>query len=259
MPLPRAARQFDEISPEYDATRPPLDPETVAGIVRVLGEHGVRSVLEVGVGTGRVAGPLAAGGLRVTGVDAARGMLARARAKGLERLVRGSAYRPPFRPGAFDAALFVHVLHVLDDPPRAITVAGDVASGLVFGLVRPRSGTEGERSAGWSARRRVYEILSEEGYAVARDRPGGPGGRERELLATWPPDELVVIADRTVTEPIGRTLDLMARRASRHVLDVPPEALARAVDAVRREVGDRTFTFRRGEALAAWRPRAAAA
>ncbi len=259
MPLPDAARQFDQISPEYDATRPPLEPETVLGIVRVLRAHGVRDLLEVGVGTGRVAVPLADTGLRVTGVDAARGMLSRARAKGLSRLVRGSAYRLPFKEGAFDAAIFVHVLHVLDEPARAIAEAARAAPKGVYGLVRPGTGDEPERAEGWGARRRVFEILRAQGYEVSGRGRGWPHRRERELLASFPPDELVVLADRTVTEPVARMLDMMARRASRHVLDVPPEALARAVEEVRREVGDRTFTFRRIEALAAWRSPPAAA
>jgi SAM-dependent methyltransferase len=173
--------------------------------------------------------------------------------------VRGSAYRLPFRAAAFDAAIFVHVLHVLDEPQRAIAEAARVAPGGVFGLVRPGSGTERERSGAWDARRRVFEILKDQGYAVARDGRGGPHRKERELLAALPPDELVVLGDRTVTEPVARSLDMIARRASRHILDVPPEALAQAVDTVRREVGDRTFTFRRVEALATWRPRSAAA
>lgn len=52
------------------------------GAVRCLRElAGTGSVLELGVGTGRLALPLAAGGLRVHGVDASEEMLARLRAK----------------------------------------------------------------------------------------------------------------------------------------------------------------------------------
>ncbi|MQC17312.1 MAG: class I SAM-dependent methyltransferase [Chloroflexi bacterium] len=45
---------------------------------RLVEIHGAR-VLELGVGTGRIAGPLAGGGAKVTGVDLSEGMLAIAR------------------------------------------------------------------------------------------------------------------------------------------------------------------------------------
>ncbi len=259
MPLPEAAREFDRISPEYDATRDPLDPETVRKITEALADRGVGDLLEVGVGTGRVAAPLLASGVRVTGLDASRGMLARARAKGIPRLVRGNAYHLPFADRAFDATIFVHVLHVLDDPRSAIGEAARVARQGTFALVRPREGPPDRRRGAFSARQIVYRILREEGYAIPARGRWGPGAKERELLESYPPDQLLTLTDRTVTEPLARTLDMISRRASRHVLDVPPEALARAVEAARAEVGDRTFTYHRVEALAAWAPRAAVA
>ncbi len=258
MPFPQAAREFDRISPEYDATRDPLDPETVRKVSEALREHGVSDLLEVGVGTGRVAAPLLASGVRVTGLDASQGMLSRARAKGIPRLVRGNAYRLPFADRSFDATLFVHVLHVLDEPPVAIAEASRVARRGTFALVRPREGPPDRMGEGFSARRIVYRVLREQGYDIPSVGRRGPGAKERELLATYPPDQLVTLTDRTVTEPLARTLDMISRRASRHVLDVPPEALARAIEVARAEVGDRTFTYHRVEALATWVPRAEA-
>ncbi|HTZ61525.1 MAG TPA: class I SAM-dependent methyltransferase [Thermoplasmata archaeon] len=253
MPLPSAARDFDRISPEYDATRDPLDPETLRKIVEVLGARSITRLLEIGVGTGRVARPLLDAGVAVTGVDASRGMLARARAKGLPRLVRGNAYRLPFADRSFDAALFVHVLHVLDTPRAAIAEAARVARGGTLALVRPREGPPAERGPALSARRIVYRILGEQGYPIPPAGARGPGTKERDLLAAYPPDELLVLTEREVTEPLARSLDMMERRASRHTLDVPPEVIARAVAAARAEVGDRTFRYRRVEALASWR------
>ncbi len=61
-----------------------------------------------------------------------------------------------------------------------------------------------------------------------------------------------MIVDREVTEPLSRRLDMLEQRASRHVLRVPPDALRRAAAEARREVGDRTVTFRRVEAMATW-------
>ncbi|EQD70545.1 Methyltransferase type 11 domain protein, partial [mine drainage metagenome] len=86
-----------QIAPVYDDTREAFEAETIDRIAAELRAESVGSLLEVGVGTGRVAVPLAERGLHVTGVDASLGMMGRARTKGLERLVRGSAYRLPDR------------------------------------------------------------------------------------------------------------------------------------------------------------------
>ena len=70
--------------------------------------------LEIGVGTGRIAIPLAQAGVKLVGVDLSREMLGRLRAKGdAVPVVQGDATRLPFRDGAFDAAIAAHVLHLI--------------------------------------------------------------------------------------------------------------------------------------------------
>ena len=54
---------------------------TVAALVRLSEMAGGGRVLELGVGTGRLAIPLAETGLTVTGIDVSPAMLARLRAK----------------------------------------------------------------------------------------------------------------------------------------------------------------------------------
>jgi SAM-dependent methyltransferase len=247
-----APAEFDQIARVYDDTREPLDPGVLASMVRTLSGWGIRSVLEIGVGTGRVAVPLRAQGLEVTGVDASRGMLDRARAKGLDRLVRGSAYRLPFASGTVDAALFVHVLHILEEPARAIAEAQRVGRLGVAGLVRPARAAEPPPDPAQRPRRRVIERLRAQGIPVSDRAAGGPPLRERRLLETYPPQRLVTLDARDVTEPLARELDLFARGASRWTLRVPPDALAKAVDEVRAEVGDRRRTYHRVIALALW-------
>jgi SAM-dependent methyltransferase len=254
MPTAIVAREFDAISPEYDATRSPLDSATLDGLARVLRDRGVRRFLEVGVGTGRIASPLGELGFDVTGVDASPGMLALARQKGLTSLVRGSAYRLPFPDEAFDATLFVHVLHVLDDPPLALHEASRVSRSGAFALVHPGTGSESRTGEPDEGRTVFFRALAKEGFPPP-NRTGGPRARERLILDLLPPDELIVLSDREVTAPLARILSMFERRASRHALQVPPEALARAVASARAELGDRTSTFRRIEALATWNRR----
>jgi ubiquinone/menaquinone biosynthesis C-methylase UbiE len=254
VPTREVAAQFDQISLAYDDTREPLAPTTVDRLAEVLRSGGVTSILEVGVGTGRVARPLIERGFDLTGLDPSPGMLAKARAKGLPRLVRGSGYRLPFASGSVDGALFVHVLHLLDTPRAAIAESNRVARRGTFALVRPRSAPAPARAEAFSARRTVYRILAEQGYPMPAEQRGGPPARERRLLEELPPDDLVVLVDEPVTESASRSLEMIARRASRHTLNIPAEALARAVEAARAEIGDRTVTYQRVEALATWRP-----
>lgn len=252
MAVQRAGAEFDEISEVYDATREPLEPEAVDAIASTLLGWGIRRVLEVGVGTGRIAVPLAARGPEVTGIDASWGMLARAKAKGVTRLVRGSAYRLPFPDRTFDTALFVHVLHLLEDPTAALTEAARVARCGVTALVRPPVARETDDRQGLSARRIVVDRLRAEGVPLPDQARGGPPSRERQLLVQFPPDRLVTVSEDDVTEPLADQLKIFERRASRWTLRVPPEKLARAVEDARQQVGDRTHTYHRVRALAFW-------
>ncbi|NJL95295.1 MAG: class I SAM-dependent methyltransferase [Anaerolineae bacterium] len=92
-------------------------------------------MLEIGVGTGRIAYPVALAGCQVTGFDVSAEMLAQTRASqpsGLSerlRLVRADMQAMPFAARQFDAALAVHVLHLSKDLP---TVLAEIAR-----LLRP--------------------------------------------------------------------------------------------------------------------------
>jgi len=75
----------DAIADFYDELHAIPADDAVATIAELAGPNG--KVLELGVGTGRVAIPLAARGLAVVGVDVAESMLAKMRAKpGAERV-----------------------------------------------------------------------------------------------------------------------------------------------------------------------------
>lgn len=245
------AAEFDRISEVYDETRDPLDPSTVGALAESLHLAGVTSVLEVGVGTGRVAIPLGERGLEVTGLDASRGMLARARSKGLVRLLRGSALHLPLGDGAFDAILFVHVLHVLDDPLAALREATRVGRVGAFALVHPQ-GDPGRVSSRREdePRRLLREILVEQGYPMPVR--SSLSEKERDLMASFPPDSTRVLGEKDVTESLRSRIDRLAKRGHRNLLDIPPDALAKAIATARERVGERTVTYHRVEALATW-------
>ena len=122
--MPASARQplrsFDRVAETYDATR--TAPAHVAtavtdALLRVLrGTADAPRLLEVGIGTGRIAVPLAVAGVRVTGIDISAKMLEVLRGKcGDIHVVLAEAAQLPFRAASFDAALFVHILHLVPD------------------------------------------------------------------------------------------------------------------------------------------------
>ncbi|HYA70593.1 MAG TPA: class I SAM-dependent methyltransferase [Thermoplasmata archaeon] len=247
----KAQRDFDTISAVYDETRQPLDDGTIERLLDYLRRHAWNSVLEVGVGTGRIARPLMDGGFRLVGLDASRGMLSRARAKGVPDLVHGTAYRLPFSDRTFDTALFVHVLHILDDAGAGLREATRVSRGGVL-AVMDRGPEDPGRDAIEEASPR--ELLRKELAALGYPdllRPS-PRLKEREILRAFPPKEIHLLSDREVTEPLSRPLDTIEKRGYRHVLDVPPDLLARAVAAARARVGSRTTTYRRRESVVWW-------
>ncbi|MDP9237858.1 MAG: class I SAM-dependent methyltransferase [Chloroflexota bacterium] len=113
-------KSFDRVADIYDETRglpPEAEREIAAGIARELREIAPEPrLLEVGIGTGRIAVPLAAAGVRVAGIDISPKMLGHLRAKRTDiDVLLAEAARPPLRDASFDAALFVHILHLVPD------------------------------------------------------------------------------------------------------------------------------------------------
>ncbi len=132
---------FDRAAHFYDATRQ-LPTHVAAAITDAiaaeLAESGTDIVLEIGVGTGRMARPLMARGFHVIGVDISRLMLARL----VEQLEPGmrtpdialaDATRLPFVDGAVPAVLAVHVLHLVASAEKALSeIRRVLAPGGVF-------------------------------------------------------------------------------------------------------------------------------
>jgi SAM-dependent methyltransferase len=110
---------FDRAAEYYDETRgfPPGVEQRAAELISRVGSLTQTShVLEIGVGTGRIALPLAPHVHRVFGIDLARPMLRRLRAKRTSEpldVVEGDITRLPFPSHTFDAAVAVHIFHLV--------------------------------------------------------------------------------------------------------------------------------------------------
>ena len=110
---------FDRIAHEYDESLPAHVVEHyLAKRVRYIGEHCPSGrVLDVGCGTGVLAGRLARAGYAVTGLDPSQGMLdVMAETEPTVEGIRGEGSELPFEDGHFDVVITVAVLHHVADP-----------------------------------------------------------------------------------------------------------------------------------------------
>lgn len=114
--MPWDVRAFDRFAPLYDLFMPAADEvELRKGLA--CADRDVERLVEVGGGTGRAAREVGA-----TVLDPARGMLERARERGLET-VQGSATDLPHPDGSLDAVLIVDALHHFPDHERCLAEA----------------------------------------------------------------------------------------------------------------------------------------
>lgn len=250
------AARYDKISGVYDETREPLLPEATDRLAEILGKNGDKSLLEVGVGTGRIAMPLQLLRFEVVGVDLSPGMLARARTKGVQSLLLADANSLPFREKRFDAVLMAHVLHLLEDPPKTFEELGRVATNEVVVLVTKREGGFASGDVMASPLREAFrKAAAELGYSRG-ERPAGWSGfkREEEFLASNPPDSLLTVEDKQVVTTLRERLSIFEKRAYGHLADIPEdrfrEILQRATSTLDL---DQEIRYRRIEQVAVWK------
>ncbi|MCU0758625.1 MAG: class I SAM-dependent methyltransferase [Steroidobacteraceae bacterium] len=114
---------FDtRVAVQYDVLRghPPAVSRAIANTVAREAVPGAR-LLELGVGTGRIALPVAAAGCEIVGLDLSADMLGAlaSRLPGFAGaplwLVRGNVVALPFGARTFDAVMATHVLHLVPD------------------------------------------------------------------------------------------------------------------------------------------------
>jgi ubiquinone/menaquinone biosynthesis C-methylase UbiE len=122
---------FDRAADFYDATRGyPADVQERIGkaLLDAAGATHESRILEMGVGTGRIALPIIRAGYRYTGVDISSRMLEKLRAAlrtipGAEQrvtVVEGDITALPFADRRFDVVMTVHVYHLVADRLRAM-------------------------------------------------------------------------------------------------------------------------------------------
>ncbi|MFH0815329.1 MAG: methyltransferase domain-containing protein [Methanobacteriota archaeon] len=220
---------FNSIANVYDSTRSlPQDvmAQVVESLFRQLG--GSERVLEVGVGTGRFAAPLSRMGLKIIGVDLAVGMMARARAKGFNNLVLASATDLPFCDKSFDAALMVHLLHLIPDWRRALVEIGRATSGSLFTVAMEREKYHEPRA--------IYEKrLGELGYG-----PAFLGLHERKLASLLKPDDIWPVCEFEETLGTDEMIGTIERREYSWATRMPDDLHCTVIREMRERCGDTT-------------------
>lgn len=192
---------FERAASYYDATRgfPPGVGEAVADRLAVAaGLRSTSRVLEVGVGTGRIALPLSRHVGRYISTDVARPMLDVLREKRVGEAVElmlADATHLPFPDSSFDAALAIHVLHLIRAWHGAVAELGRVVRPAGAILVNAREHLGGEPLMDEWNRLREAHGITYRGTAIGVEEDVelagalaevGFGECERGTAAEWP-------------------------------------------------------------------------
>jgi SAM-dependent methyltransferase len=167
--MPGERISFDRAADIYDETRgfPPGEESPSVALLATAGRlTQVSRILEIGIGTGRIALPLAPYVGALFGLDISAQMMGRLRGKpggDQIRLVEGDAMHLPFPAHAFDAVVAVHVLHLV---PDYIQVLKEAARTL-----RPG----GTLLLGWNERAFRYRLEEVWRAVTAHTLPQGRG------------------------------------------------------------------------------------
>jgi SAM-dependent methyltransferase len=233
---------FDRAADVYDATRslPQDEMEMVLmALENVL--RGCSSVLDIGVGTGRFASPLQSLGLRVYGIDISRKMMSKAAEKGVRDLVGGDAGNLPFVNGAFDAALLVHVLHLVQNPAGVLREVARVTSSIIVATLET---VEGERP------RMMYgQLLAKMGKPTGRFDQGEAG-----LSTAIPPYRLVRVLEKETELDAEEEITHFETRQSAITWDVPDEIHSKIIAELRSTFSGPTIHQKLVHDIAVWKP-----
>jgi SAM-dependent methyltransferase len=126
----RVQALYDHVAHDYDQVFRPHVAEHYLNKRTALVEEllpGGGRVLDVGCGTGALAGWIQRAGYDVVGVDASTGMLRQALDEhGVGAVFAGYSTALPFEDGTFDLALSVATMHHLETPERVAATIGEM-------------------------------------------------------------------------------------------------------------------------------------
>jgi ubiquinone/menaquinone biosynthesis C-methylase UbiE len=192
-------------------------------IINELRDH--KTILDVGVGTGRFAKPLQEHGFRVVGVDIASRMLKRAREKSVRNLVRGGVCSLPLKGKVFDAAVCIHLLHLVSEWKMALREICRVTRKLML------STTYTTRNP---VRQSYSRLLKDCGYKTRRVGKG-----EWELAEVVRPSKSVLAT--AFSNKADELLNYLEQRAYSSQWEIPDDVNRGIVNELRGKYGGRAF------------------
>uniref|UniRef100_A0A7C2C4C4 Class I SAM-dependent methyltransferase n=1 Tax=Thermus islandicus TaxID=540988 RepID=A0A7C2C4C4_9DEIN len=227
--LTRVAYAYDRLR----AYPPEVAGRIATGIANALQAKGEEpTLLELGVGTGRIALPLIARGYRYIALDNNPAMLEvfRQKAAGVMRKVRlflADARAIPLPAEEVHGVIVVHLWHLLPDWPRALAEALRVlkpGGALLEGWDRVEAEAECRLQARWQA------LVAEEGFPVARGVHGRRLAEVEEALRRLGlrPRTREVVAWREERTP-REALEALGERLYSFTQGVPEEVHERAM------------------------------
>jgi SAM-dependent methyltransferase len=237
---------FDRAADIYDATRgfPPGIGDLVAeAALDIIGTRA--QALEVGIGTGRIARPLLARGMRITGVDLSRQMMGRL----LEtlppdsprpNLIEGDAASLPLAGSTFDAVISVHVFHLIADwraalaETRRVLRSPDLASGRPGGVFLSGYDWRPEDSPGIALLKKWRAIVNEGGF-----QGDGPGARDFDDVKAALVEMGATLEERAVgewarTRTLAQHLETIEHRTWSSTWAVPDDFFPRCLAELRK-------------------------
>jgi len=221
--------EFDNISEIYDSTRQAATEAELKAVSSELSD--CRTILDVGVGTGRFAKPLSDIGFEIVGIDLSRKMMLKARQKGVQNLILADAHSMPFKDGSFDASIIIHVLHLIPDWLKVAREMGRVTKQRIAALLRNRQrewNNTPDKSGNMAASPAFPELWTR--YAQLREEMGYPLRRNRrmwqneeEIRSKLPPMKLLKVSDEIVVTSISDLITRFQQRSYPMQQDIPAD------------------------------------
>lgn len=221
---------FQDVASHYDTIHlhsPAVSQAVGTFLVNMVGRG--RTMLEIGVGTGRIACPVVDQGCHVVGLDVSSGMLAVAQERGLDRLLIADMMQVPLATASVDAVLAVHVLHHASDWREALReVARVLKPGGLF--IEGRDWDDPE-SCAMQIRSMMRQTIMELSPGI---RPPGAGAARQQFLTrlggTTQPDQ-VAARWQAITSPAD-VIATMRRRNDPETWAIEPGLLTATLDRV---------------------------
>jgi SAM-dependent methyltransferase len=238
--------EFDKLASIYDATRS-LPEDVMEAVVReiakALQKYESKSLIDVGVGTGRFALPISRSGFNVVGIDISREMLKIARGKRLDNLLLADGRTCPFADKSFDAAMTIHILHLTTGWRAVLREVSRLTKHVLIS-----SGADGD---GLNMRLKYLELRREMDLSFSeRGLENGESTLAKKILK---PDEVVVASEKKESINADEELEYFQNRGSAITLDTPEDAHRRIMDALRSSYAGTTIQRTRKELVYIWR------